>query len=133
MAPTVAPVVAAPVVVAVAAAAAPVPAAVVEALAAPVVAAAVVASNNTLRHTLIRSDLTRPECPSGRRTCNACSSGIEGRCTTSGVVYCIACNLCSTDELVQYIGECKRPVRLRFNDHVLNAKNASRETPLGFL
>lgn len=89
-------------------------------------------SKNTLKNTLVKSDLTRPECPSGRRVCNACRSGVEGKCTVSGVVYCITCNLCSSAaEPVTYIGECKRPIRSRFNEHNLNAKNASRDTPLG--
>ena len=87
---------------------------------------------DTLKTKLIKSDFSRPECPSGRRTCNACSSGVEGKCTISGVVYCVTCNLCSSDgDSVTYIGECKRPIRLRFNEHVLDAKNNSTDTPFG--
>ena len=32
---------------------------------------------------------------------------------------------------VTYIGETKRPIRLRFNEHVLSAKNKTPETPIG--
>ena len=32
---------------------------------------------------------------------------------------------------VAYIGETKRPVRLRFNEHVLNAKNGTVDAPIG--
>ena len=78
---------------------------------------------NILKNTLGRSDISRPECPSGRRTCNACSSGVAGKCTISGVVYCITCNLCtSDDEPVTYVSECNRPIMLRFSEHVLDAK-----------
>ena len=86
----------------------------------------------TLRNTLVRSDFSQPECPAGRRKCNACSSGVKGKCTISGVVYCVTCNLCTSDNnRVAYIGECKRPIRLRFNEHVLDAKNNSFDTPFG--
>ena len=89
-------------------------------------------SRNTLKSKLVKSDIARPECPSGRRTCNACSSGVNGKCTMSGVVYCITCNQCTSDgDPVTYVGECKRPIRLRFNEHVLNAKNSSPDTPFG--
>ena len=30
-----------------------------------------------------------------------------------------------------YIGETKRPIRLRFNEHVLSAKNKTPDTPIG--
>ena len=30
-----------------------------------------------------------------------------------------------------YVGESKRPIRLRFNEHVRNMLNASPDTPLG--
>ena len=89
-------------------------------------------SENTLKRSLVESDISCPECPSGRRTCNACSSGVEGKCTMAGVVYCITCNLCtSIGDEVTYVGECKRPIRLRFNEHVLNAKHSSPDTPFG--
>ena len=29
------------------------------------------------------------------------------------------------------MGETKRPIRLRFNEHVLSAKNKTRDTPIG--
>ena len=89
-------------------------------------------SKDTLKNTLVQSDISQPECPSGRRICNACSSGIKGKCTMSGVVYCVTCTLCTSEsDRVTYIGECKRPIRLRFNEHVLDAKNYSTDTPFG--
>ena len=89
-------------------------------------------SRDTLKSKLVRSDISQPECPSGRRTCNACSSGVSGRCTMAGVVYCVTCNMCTSgSDSVTYVGECKRPIRLRFNEHVLAAKNHSIDTPFG--
>ena len=89
-------------------------------------------SNNTVKNYLVRSAFSQPQCPSGARVCNACESGLRGKCLTSGVVYRIKCRICEdrgTD--VAYIGETKRPVRLRFNEHVLNAKNGTMNTPIG--
>ena len=77
---------------------------------------------------LVRSALNPPKCPSGNKTCNACASGIEGQCTTKNVVYEIKCKLCQDST---YIGETKRLVRLRFNEHLRDAKNKTRDTPWG--
>ena len=89
-------------------------------------------NNNTVRNCLVRSAYSPPQCPSGARVCNACESGLEGRCLTSGVVYKLKCVLCERKgEVVTYVGETKRPIRLRFNEHVLNAKNKTPETPIG--
>ena len=77
---------------------------------------------------LIRSALNPPACPSGNKTCNACEAGLKGSCTTKNVVYEIECTLCQN---VTYIGETKRLVRLRFNEHLRDAKNRTRDTPFG--
>ena len=90
-------------------------------------------SKNTLKKCLTRSAFSAPQCPSGARICNACESGLRGRCLTSyGVVYKLQCVICEgRGENVSYIGETKRPIRLRFNEHVLNAKNSTPDTPIG--
>ena len=89
-------------------------------------------NKNTLKKSLTRSAFSSPRCPSGARICNACESGLKGRCLTSGAVYKLTCVICEgRGEDVTYIGETKRPIRLRFNEHVLNAKNKTPETPIG--
>ena len=45
----------------------------------------------------------------------------------TGIIYYVECNLCG----VAYVGESKRPIRLRFNEHVLDAKKHSGDTPFG--
>ena len=83
-----------------------------------------------LRNILIRSSLSKPQCPGGRR-CNTCASGFKGDCTQTNVVYCLNCKMCDEGEQSTYIGETKRPVRLRFNEHVRDAVNKSEGTPMG--
>ena len=39
-------------------------------------------NNNTLKNCLTRSAFSQPQCPSGVRVCNACESGLKGRCLT---------------------------------------------------
>ena len=86
----------------------------------------------TLKNYLSRSAFTPPQCPSGGRLCNACESGVRGRCLESGVVYKITCVICQgKGKDMTYIGETKRPIRLRFNEHVLSAKNKTPDTPIG--
>ena len=82
----------------------------------------------TIASLLVRSALNPPKCPSGHKTCYACEAGIEGRCTTKNVVYEIRCMLCRDSN---YIGETKRPVRLRFNEHLRDSKNKTTDTPFG--
>ena len=41
----------------------------------------------------------------------------------------ISCNLCANKN--SYIGESKRSVRLRFNEHLRDAKNKAKNTPFG--
>lgn len=82
----------------------------------------------TVSSILVRSALNPPKCPSGNKTCNACEAGVGGKCTTKNAVYEIKCMLC---EDTTYLGETKRHVRLRFNEHLRDAKNKTRDTPFG--
>ena len=48
------------------------------------------------------------------------------------MLYRIKCSICEDRETdVAYIGETKRSVRLRFNEHVHNVKNGTVDTPIG--
>ena len=88
-------------------------------------------NNQKLKSSLIRSAISKPKCPGGRR-CHLCKSGFKGDCTQKNVVYQIECRLCKQDlNKAQYVGESMRPVRLRFNEHLCNAKNRTVNTPLG--
>ena len=74
-----------------------------------------------LRNKLIRSSLTKPRCPGGPR-CHTCASGFSGDCTQKNDVYRVNCKSCAQQGKESiYIGETKRPVRLRFNEHVCDA------------
>lgn len=83
-------------------------------------------NDNTIRRHLVRSALKPPACPGGRR-CHACAAGLQGRCHSSGVVYELTCALCKKT----YIGESGRMVRLRYNEHLRDAKNQRRDSPWG--
>ena len=82
---------------------------------------------NTLKKTLVSSELTKPPCPSGTKFCQTCAVISSGRCTDKNVVYEIVCNVCGST----YIGESKRPLRLRFNEHVRSMLAGTEFTPLG--
>ena len=84
----------------------------------------------TVSSILVRSALTPPPCPSGNKTCHACEAGVRGKCTTTNVVYEIKCTECKNQE-TNYIGETKRHFRLRFNEHLRDAKNRTKDTPFG--
>ena len=83
-------------------------------------------NDNTIKQHLVRSALKPPPCPGGAR-CHACAAGLRGRCHTSGVIYQLTCTLCQKT----YIGETGRMVRLRYNEHLRDAKNQRRDSPLG--
>ena len=86
---------------------------------------------NKLKDRLVRSSLCKPMCPGGQR-CHVCRSGFSGDCTRKNVVYELSCNVCQKKgQVVRYIGETKRPVRLRFNEHVRDVQNESQDTPMG--
>ena len=89
-------------------------------------------SDTSLQNKLVTSALTRPPCPSGNRRCHTCESGLQGKCTTKNVVYKVTCNLCEAQQHNEsYIGECTRPVRYRFNEHLGDARLRRLDTPLG--
>ena len=87
-------------------------------------------SGKTVAKHMTRSALERPPCPAGNKRCHTCEAGLRGYCHTKNVVYKITCNLCEEQPAV-YIGESKRRVRERFNEHVRDAKNKTKNTPLG--
>ena len=87
-------------------------------------------SGKTLGKHLTRSALMSPPCPAGSKRCNTCEAGLAGRCHIKNAVYKITCNLCSENPAT-YIGESKRRVRDRFNEHLRDAKNHTKDTPLG--
>ena len=89
-------------------------------------------SGPTLSSKLIRSAFTSPPCPSGQRHCHTCDSGLQGKCTRKNVVYQITCRFCEQKKQKEvYIGECTRPVRYRFNEHLSDARLRKPDTPLG--
>ena len=88
------------------------------------------ASGKTLAKHTTKSALECPPCPAGTKRCNTCEAGLAGRCHTKNVVYKIICKLCTQNPGI-YIGESKRRVRDRFNEHIRDAKNRTRNTPLG--
>ena len=83
-------------------------------------------NGNAIKRHLVRSALMPSPCPGGAR-CHACAAGLQGRCHTSGVVYQLTCALCSRS----YMGETKRMVRLRYIEHLRDAKNKRRGSPWG--
>ena len=84
-------------------------------------------NDKTLKNCLVRSALEPPPCPAGKKTCRTCENGLKGQCTVKNVVYQIKCEACSEF----YIGETKRWIRSRFNEHARDAKNKALNTPLG--
>ena len=87
-------------------------------------------SGKTLAKHLISSALDSAPCPAGAKRCNTCEAGLTGQCHTKNAVYKIICNLCAEKPAI-YIGESKRRVRDRFNEHLRDAKNRTPNTPLG--
>ena len=84
-----------------------------------------------LKTKLVRSSLCKPKCPGGQR-CHTCKTGFSGDCTQKNVVYEISCQVCQKNSREGfYIGETKRPLRLRFNEHVRDMLNTTQDTPMG--
>ena len=83
----------------------------------------------TLAEKLTHSALEKHPCPAGNKKRHCCMSGLAGKCHAKNAVYMITCNLC--DQKASYIGESKRSVRLRFNEHLRDAKNKTKNTPFG--
>ena len=89
-------------------------------------------SGQTLGQKLITSALTKTPCPAGQRHCHTCENGLKGQCTKKFVVYKITCQMCQSHGRSEfYIGECTRPVRYRFNEHLSDARLRKTDTPLG--
>ncbi|XP_043195743.1 uncharacterized protein LOC122367039 [Amphibalanus amphitrite] len=88
-------------------------------------------NSQKLKDKLVRSALCKPLCPGGQR-CHTCRSGFSGDCTQKNLVYEITCTVCQSNGMtVTYVGETKRPVRLRFNEHLRDALNKTHDTPMG--
>ena len=84
-----------------------------------------------LKNLLVRSSLCKPKCPGGPR-CHTCKTGFMGDCTVKNVVYEIRCDICKEmNKEGIYIGETKRPLRLRFNEHVRDMLNKTQDSPMG--
>ena len=71
-----------------------------------------------------------PPCPGFSRHCNTCHAGLAGRCHTKNATYRIDCTLCPEGQTF-YIGETKRSVRKRFNEHLGDARNKRADSPFG--
>ena len=84
----------------------------------------------SLKHKLVRSAYCPIPCPGGGRQCHCCKAGLRGKCHTKNVVYRMDCDLCGKDESF-YIGETRRSVRLRYNEHIRDANNNKADTPFG--
>ena len=88
-------------------------------------------NENKLKNRLVHSSFTPPRCPGGTR-CNLCKSDFVGQCTQKNVVYLLHCKLCRDDGVTaDYVGETKRPLRLRYNEHLRDIMNRKEDTPMG--
>ena len=83
-----------------------------------------------LKKKLVKSAFTSVPCPGGGKPCNCCEAGLRGTCHTKNVVYRMDCRLCPENASF-YVGETRRPVRLRYNEHIRDAKNGKKDTPFG--
>ena len=90
-------------------------------------------NDNTVKKRLVRSALEPPPCRAGNKSCRTCESGLSGRCTIKNVVYQLTCMICtdSGDSPKTYIGETKRCVRYRFDEHFRDGVNRTQQTPIG--
>ena len=90
-------------------------------------------NDNTLSKRLVHSALEPPPCRAGKRHCRTCESGLRGRCTMKNVIYEITCTLCETATRPSqtYIGETKRCIRYRFDEHYRDGSNRTKQTPFG--
>ena len=89
-------------------------------------------NKNSLQTKLISSALVQPPCPSGNKKCHACENGLRDKCNTKNVVYKISCTTCEANQRNEcYVGECTRPVRYRYNEHLSDARRRKLDTPLG--
>ena len=84
----------------------------------------------SLKSKLVRSAHLPVPCPGGGKHCGCCEAGLRGQCHTKNVVYRMDCDICPKDETF-YVGETRRSVRLRYNEHIRDAKNMRTDTPFG--
>ena len=88
-------------------------------------------NENKLKNQLVRSSFARPRCPGGNR-CHLCKSGFRGGCTQKNIVYQLKCKICNSRGIeTEYVGETKRPLRLRYNEHVRDMLSRKEDTPMG--
>ena len=73
--------------------------------------------------------LRTPSLPCRSRSCRTCASLLNSRWTTKNVVYEITCR--TGVHKYRYLGETKRCIRYRFDEHFRDATNRSQQTPLG--
>ena len=85
---------------------------------------------DTVGHKLIRSAYSSPPCPGGGRHCNTCRAGLAGKCHKKNTVYRIDCTVCPEGKSF-YIGESRRAIRKRFNEHLGDARNGRLDSPFG--
>ena len=89
-------------------------------------------NGNSLQKRLISSALISPPCPAGNKTCHTCENGLQGNCIIKNAIYKITCKPCEAQQHDEsYVGECTRPVRYRFNEHLSDARLRRLDTPLG--
>ena len=90
-------------------------------------------NDNTITKRLVHSALEPPPCRAGRWSCRTCDNGLRGRCATKNVVYLITCMICAKDDgpAQTYVGETKRCVRYRFDEHFRDGVNNTPQTPFG--
>ena len=90
-------------------------------------------NDKTIQKRLVHSALEPPPCRAGKRSCRTCSNGLKGRCTTKNVVYEITCSICAESGAPPqtYIGETKRCIRYRFDEHFRDGANRTLQTPFG--
>ena len=84
----------------------------------------------SLKSRLVKSAHLPVPCPGAGKRCNCCEAGLMGKCHTKNVIYRMDCKLCANEESF-YIGETRRSVRLRYNEHIRDAKNNKIDTPFG--
>ena len=73
---------------------------------------------------------THPARPETKKNATPTKRDCPAAVTQKNVVYKVTCGLCDETPSV-YIGESKRRVRERFNEHIRDAKNKTNNIPLG--
>ena len=97
-------------------------------------------SGSSLKEMLVTSSFVRPVCPREQQRqlaikkrgkpaeCRACDAGLlNGDCLSKNVVYSMCCSICDDE----YVGETERPLRVRFQEHYLQARNRAVRAPWG--